>query len=193
MISIIKDNWLGEILKVSQLKVDHRWKPWAKYINECDMSKEDGYIFTGDWIHSGTVQVETGKHRIILACATHGSNKYHYRYFRVLIQKPDASLEWTELGTDDSEKGWALRLRDAVCALLDTLALRDQGISKPTDSVLVAAESFEAALSRLPEDQWLHWYIWLLRNKDEQFLSGLRNELVHYESQGEWADAISDT
>lgn len=192
MISIIKDNWLGEIMKVSQLKVDSRWKHWAKYIEDCDMSKDDGYIFSGDWIHSGTVQVETGKHRVILACATHGTNKYHYRYFRVLIQKPDASLERTELGTDDSDKGWALRLRDAICSLLDMLALKDQGIIKPADSMLVAAESFEAALSRLPENQWLHWYLWILWNKDKQFLASLRDELIHKMEFGEWADAISD-
>jgi hypothetical protein len=190
MISIIKDNWLGEIMEVSQLKVDSRWKHWAKYINDCDMSKDDGYIFSGDWIHSGTVQVETGKHRIILACASHGTNKYHYRYFRVLIQKPDASLEWTALGTDDSDKGWALRLRDAVCALLDKMALRDQGISKPADSVLVAAESFEAALSRLPEDQWLHWYIWLLQNKDDDFLRQLRDQIIERVIVGEWLNAV---
>lgn len=189
-IKILKNNWLGEIMKVSQLKVDHRWKPWAKYITDCDMSKVDGHIFSGDWIHSGTVQVETGKHRIILACATHGTNKYHYRYFRVLIQKPDASLEWTELGTDDSDKGWALRLRDTVCALLDELALRDQGISKPGDSMLIAAESFEAALSRLPEDQWLHWYIWLLQNKDDDFLRQLRDQIVERIIVGEWLNAI---
>jgi len=176
--SVIMDHWLKTILEFSQLTLDHRFKKWAKYITDCDMDRDDGYMFEGEWIGPGTVQVPTGHHRIILTCAISGSNKYHYRHFRVLIMKPDTTLEFTDIFTDDHDKGWALRLKPVICTLLETLEQRDQGILTPRDRVHLAAESFSSVVSQLPEDEQIKWFSWLLQGKDDQFLPKVGEMLV---------------
>ncbi|UCD55990.1 MAG: hypothetical protein JSV16_09035 [Candidatus Hydrogenedentota bacterium] len=186
MTSILIDDWLDKVLEASRLTVDHRFKKWARFVIDCDMDEEDKGMFEGAYIPPGPFLVETGWHRLILACAVSGTKRHHYAKYRVLIMKPDATLELTDIYTDDSSPGWALRLQAPICMLLEQLKLRDQGIASPYDTILRAAEGFEAALSRIPEDKWLQWYAWLFENKDDAFLKSVVAMLNERLELGEW-------
>jgi hypothetical protein len=118
----IRENFLKEILTTSGLEVDRRWRKWARWIDQIDQSKSDGYAFVGDFISEGTVEVEVGQPRLILAMAEIGSARYHTACYRVVRLDLDGSLEATDIKTDAGNRGWALRIRDQVAEMLNELA-----------------------------------------------------------------------
>ena len=113
-------NLFSEVLKASGLEVDHRFKSWAKFVDQVDQSKADGYAFVGDFIPGGTVEYDP-RERLILVASTSGSMKYNYCYYRLVRMHADGSLEPTDIRTDGKASGWTLRIRDQVAALLSEI------------------------------------------------------------------------
>jgi hypothetical protein len=111
-----------EVLEAADLKRDHRFKEWCKWIDKVDPQGTNGYAFEGEFIQEGTTEVEIGRPRLILVSTCAGSRAYHTRHYRVLLLQADGTLECTDIATDDTTAGWALRIRDRTAALLDSLS-----------------------------------------------------------------------
>lgn len=110
-----------EVLKASNLSIDRRFRSWVKWIDRVDTNKTDGYAFVGDFIKDGTIEIEIGKPRLLLAQATSGSMKYNYSYYRVVQLNADGSLAPLNIESNSQQNGWALRIRDEVKSVLDSL------------------------------------------------------------------------
>ena len=110
-----------ELYVASALDVDRRFRAWAKAIDRVDESKADGYAFVGDFVNSGTVEVEV-RPRLFLVMAESGSAKYHYANYVVVKMNADGSLEATDITTDGKSAGWALRIREQVAQALSALS-----------------------------------------------------------------------
>lgn len=110
-----------EVLAASELKLDSRWKQYVKWIDAINPKLNDGYSLVGGFICDGTVQVDIGKRRLLLACAESGSAKYRYGYYKILILEEDGSLTPTDIEACDEKRGWALRIREPVQKLLDEI------------------------------------------------------------------------
>lgn len=122
MTLIIREDFLEEIIKVSKLKTEPDSPQWAKWIDRVDETCKTGYAFVGDFINSGTTEVELGRTRLILAQASlrDDKNKHtgYLRQFRVVLMKPSGKLKATHIATDDRRGGWALRIRGLTANLL---------------------------------------------------------------------------
>jgi hypothetical protein len=117
---VIFDNLQKEAIKAAGLEADSRWKRWVKFVDRVDTSQSDGFAFVGDFINEGTIEVDLPTSRLALVCTTTGSNKYRTSHYQVVWVNPDKSITPVDgLSTNDSKRGWALRLRDKVAALLD--------------------------------------------------------------------------
>jgi hypothetical protein len=95
---------------------------WCKWVDGVDATKSNTYAFPGNFIDRGTVQVKLGRPRVILACAVAGSRRYPVKHYRFLTLDAAGTLEATPIQDTDEKSGWALRVRDAVKALLDSLS-----------------------------------------------------------------------
>lgn len=95
---------------------------WAKWVDKIDMDQSNTYAFPGNFIDSGTTQVKLGRARVILACAHAGSRKYPVNQYRFLVLAADGTLTATDIQDTNDKRGWALRVRDRVQGLLDSLA-----------------------------------------------------------------------
>lgn len=117
----VRNDFRAEVFEAGCLRFDHRWKSWAKWIDRVDQSKSDGYAFEGDFIGDGTIEIEVGQPRLILAMCESGSAKHHIPYYAVVRLDADGSLHDADIATDGSKPGWALRIRDKVAAALEAL------------------------------------------------------------------------
>lgn len=109
----------SQAIETAELKTDHRWAKWAKWVDGVDPKGTDGFAFKGDFIRSGTIEVdEKSLPRAILCCAETGSSKHRSKAYRAVVLQKDGSLVATELQTDDA-RGWAIRLREPMIQLLD--------------------------------------------------------------------------
>lgn len=116
-------DFIQEIFDVSDLRLDRRFKSWAKWVDSVDESKTDGYAFVGGFISPGTIEVEIGQPRLILAQATSGSAKYNYPYYALIRLEADGTLTNLNI-TDNGEKlGWAIRMKPRVSQALNELNL----------------------------------------------------------------------
>lgn len=105
------------IFVASGLKKDSRFNSWIKRINAVDMTKENGYCFEGGWINDQTV-VAKREPAVFLAASTTGSRQYRDTNYVIVVMTAEGKLEKTEIATDDTDRGWALRIREQVAALL---------------------------------------------------------------------------
>lgn len=141
-------NLKNEVLKVTDLAIDHRFKTWVKWIDAIDAEKQNGYALVGEFVRDGTVEIEVGRPRLLLAQATSGSMKYRNAYYQVVRLNADGTLEALDIATDDKVAGWALRIRDRISvalAELEAAPLLDVG-SNPLAEF--SAEQLLAELSR---------------------------------------------
>jgi hypothetical protein len=141
-------NFKDEVLAASGLKLDYRFKKWVKWIDAVDESATNGYAFVGDFVKDGTIEVEIGQPRLLLAQATSGSAKYHYAYYAVVRLNPDGSLEAVGITDNDEKKGWALRMRGAISALLAEIS--GESINNPLAQF--STEELVAEISRRKEE-----------------------------------------
>jgi hypothetical protein len=110
-------NLFDEAIAVSDLATDHRWKKWVKYVDEIDPAQSNGYAFKGDFVKQGTIEY-TPAERLLLVAATTGSRNHQTTNYRIVRMHADGSLEATDIRDSDKERGWALRMRPQVEALL---------------------------------------------------------------------------
>ena len=121
MNKLIVEDLKTEAINTAGLETDSRWKRWAKFVDRVDSTQVGGYAFVGPFIDDGTLECSVPQARVILCASVTGSRKYQITTYGVVILRPDGSLESAAIGTDDSRKGWALRIRDDVAALVASL------------------------------------------------------------------------
>lgn len=109
---------------------DTRFTSWIKCVDAVNTDVTNGYAFDGPFVDRGTVEVEV-KPRVFLAATARGSRQYHTTTYNVVVMDGDGALSLSPIKTTDKEKGWALRIRDQVAALLDELA-KEQGTTEQT-------------------------------------------------------------
>jgi len=100
---------------------DTRFRSWAKFVTAVDTSKVNGYAFKGEFVEDGTVEVEI-KPQVFLIMTTNGSRKYQTQHYSVVTMDAVGTLALTNIYTTDEERGWALRIRDKVAALVALVA-----------------------------------------------------------------------
>jgi len=111
---------------------DHRFRHWVRQVESVDLSKATGYAFVGDFVNEGTTEVDDGP-AVYLVATVEGSRRYQVTTYDVVIRR-GAELETTDIETDNTSKGWALRIRDQVAALLDDIAAEgERGDPSPGD------------------------------------------------------------
>ncbi|MEB2353304.1 MAG: hypothetical protein OZ924_18080 [Burkholderiaceae bacterium] len=140
-------NLLDELFEIHYVKPDYRFKKWAKRITRVDTSQANGYAFAGDFIREGTVEVQPGP-ALYLVSITTGTAKYNSAKYLVVRQDADGTLHATDIKDDDAERGWALRIRDRVAALLAEIS---DTPAKPTADE--AMQQLAAMLAGLPAEQ----------------------------------------
>lgn len=122
----IFQNLKADLFKVAQEmtdeKRDTRFKSWAKLITDVDPNGRNGYAFDGDFVNDGTVELDLSKPALALVSFRHGSMKYNYGEYAVVKVNTDGTLTATDIMASDADgKGWALRIRDDLVALLAEL------------------------------------------------------------------------
>jgi len=93
---------------------DSRFRSWAKRVDSVDFSKQNGFCFEGEFVPDGTVEYTPG---VYLVATVTGSLMYQTTHYSVVRVKADG-VEVLAPYTTDRERGWALRIRDGVAALL---------------------------------------------------------------------------
>lgn len=108
-----------ELFAASELNFDHRWEKWAKRVERVDTSAKDGYAFVGPFMDDGTIEIEI-EPAVYLVGSETGSTKHRHMDYVVVTIDGEGHFHKTDIHTDNTEKGWALRIRDSVAALLET-------------------------------------------------------------------------
>lgn len=118
----IFDTLKRDLYNTAELNPDSRFgnRSWCKFIDSIDESKTNGYCIEGDFISDGTIEIEI-KPRLLLAKAQSGSRNNNYGNYAVVMMDSEGNLHKTDIETDDSTPGWALRIRDKIKSLLDNL------------------------------------------------------------------------
>lgn len=131
------------LLTLANHEADSRFKSWVKEIAGIDPAGKGAFMFEGDFVPDGTIEVERRDTLYLVAC-TSGSNKYQTTWYEVIrLYKSTGTLVHTGIEVDNSDPGWNLKIRDAVQALLD--------VTKPADNPY-APFSDEAALRTWLDD-----------------------------------------
>lgn len=133
---MIVENLPNKCFAAVGFKPDTRFSTWVKWVNTVDSTESTGYAFIGDFIKDGTIEVKTKKPRLILCCGAVGSRANHIEHYYVVRFDPDETLQPTELETTSQTKGWAIRLRDPMLALLKEL---DQTPPQPVIEIVPTA------------------------------------------------------
>ncbi len=104
----------------SGLSYDHRWNSWTKEITGIDRHQKNGYMFEGDWVAKGTVELDENERRVFLLASMTGSNKYRATDYQVVELVDGKLVKHDDLHDDDDKPGWALRMRDGISELLQS-------------------------------------------------------------------------
>ena len=113
-------NLMDVLYSAADLNPDTRFANWVKEVVAVNRQREGGYMYDGDFLMSGTVEIKRKPHVYLVTCS-HGSRRHKTTEYRVVLMDGEGVLHRTEIATDNSTLGWALRLRDQIQALLVTL------------------------------------------------------------------------
>lgn len=102
---------------VSSAALPAKHNRWVKTVTGMDLNSKDGYAFQGTFIDKGTIQVKLGKPRLFLVGADTGGS-YPIKHYRFVVLEADGSITPTDIQDNAGKRGWALRVRDRVLALL---------------------------------------------------------------------------
>lgn len=119
-----------------------RSKFWFKTLTGVDVSKSDGYAFQGNWANFGdTIEVPDGTWLMSYIEDVRSSGRMDGRDV-TLYQVRRGELVKVESWTLDESRGWALKIRDEIAALM----------TKPAEvSVETLLAEREQLLARLAE------------------------------------------
>jgi hypothetical protein len=109
-------NLYRAVWNCADLHEDRRWTQWVKHVTRVNMKVHNGWCFEGNWLQDATAIVPY-TNMLFLVCSQYGSRKHRIKEFRVVILR-DGKLEATNIITNDSDPGWALRIREPVEKLL---------------------------------------------------------------------------
>ncbi len=130
---------------------DTRFQSWAKTVTAVSENATNGYAFKGDFIRDGTVELEI-RPRVFLAMFANGSRKYQHSYYTIILMDAEGNLTASDIRTDDSKRGWALRIRSDVARLVaEGLAARPQARSRTVTLSGAALEALEELGKAMPE------------------------------------------
>lgn len=125
---MIFQDLLRDIYTACEDKPDSRFNSWSKFVTKINPKGKDGYAFDGVWIKAGTHELDPETcPRLILVAVTNGSRNYQTTRYYVLIFGLDGSLTKTDITTDNKTPGWALRIRDKLITL-------NQSLTRPTET-----------------------------------------------------------
>lgn len=110
-------NLYEAVFAASKLDGDTRFNNWIKLVTGVDRARQNGYCFEGEFVRNQTVEIQKGK-RVFLVAATTGSRKHQTTAYHVVVMDETGMLHGTDIETDNSDAGWALRIRDKVAELL---------------------------------------------------------------------------
>lgn len=129
---------LFAIAREQGYSADGRFNNWAKSIESVDTSKTNGYSLVGEFVPSGTVEVEITP-RVYLTATAQGTRANHVTTYLVIRMDADGTLSATDIVTNDNTRGWALRIRDQVAALIEELSGAEAAspLASLTDEALV--------------------------------------------------------
>lgn len=113
-------NLYQAIFAVSDLDRDGRdgFAAWVKEITAIDPAQPNGYSLVGGWINNQTMEITRGTKRIYLVANQTGSRKNRTTDYVIVAMDEAGALSLTDIATDDTDRGWALRIRAQVAALL---------------------------------------------------------------------------
>lgn len=110
---------LDTLFIISGDEQDDRFNNWAKVVTGVEQKTDNGYDFVGRFVNRGTVEIEP-KRTVYLVASTNGSRKYNTTTYRIILLDPNSGFVRTDISTDNSTPGWALRIRDQVKELLES-------------------------------------------------------------------------
>ena len=139
-------------LEEHEVKHDFRFKRWYKFVNQVDDSKATGYAFIGPFVPEGTMEIDLDADApaLILTATTTGSRSYHTMQYNILILGRDGQFTLTDIQTTDAQKGWALRIRDPITALLGELRSAPAAHSLSVTLSPAIVEILDILVQRLP-------------------------------------------
>lgn len=114
-------NLFARLLTIADVERDDRFTAWAKDVTHIT-SADNGYAFEGAWVSKGTVEIDR-RPRLFLLATTTGSRRYQTTTYSVVILNAEGRLESTDIQTDSSVGGWALRMRKPIQAKLAELGI----------------------------------------------------------------------
>lgn len=114
-------NLFASLLTVADVDRDDRFTAWAKDVTNVTAA-DNGYAFEGAWVSKGTVEIDR-RPRLFLLATTTGSRRYQTTTYSVVILNTEGRLEATDIQTDSTEAGWALRIRKPIQAKLKELGI----------------------------------------------------------------------
>lgn len=173
--------WKEELIKVACEAVghqqDHRFQPWAKFVNLVNESEKNGFAFEGDFINDGTSEIAILP-RVFLVKTSSGSVKYQIEYYNVILMDAEGNLSASDVSTTGPERGWALRIRSDVARLVartrleaEGLTARPQAQSRTVTLSGAALETLAVLEARLPHHQSAETVVELALNELAKLLS----------------------
>lgn len=143
-------NLYSELLEL--VPYDRRFKSWVKRVEAVDRSGTNGGAFEGEFLPEGTVEVEGPA--VFLVHTKTGSRKYQTGHYHVILLDREGNLRPTGIQTTDTERGWALRIRDAVADLVDRLPEGEAEGEAEAEAVDLSKVPTEALIAELRRRGW---------------------------------------
>ena len=100
---------------------DDQFTSWTMEITDVYPKSETGYVFAGKLVSGGAVE-RKAKPVLYLVMTQNGPQGHQTATYCVVQMNPDGAIINTGISTDDKSKGWGLRIRDRVDALLVRIA-----------------------------------------------------------------------
>lgn len=125
----------------------------VKEVTSVDPSQAGGYMFAGRPYYSGTDDVEPAP-RLFLVRTKNGSNRYQTEHYLAVTMDAAGTLHLhDEPYTTGAERGWALRMRDGMIALLS--GLHPQAVDIEAEGARLNAELNADLLSEFSDEELL--------------------------------------
>lgn len=110
-------NLLEALLQATEEERNPNLTNWAKVVHSVDTSHTNGWMYTGKFVKSGKAAVEI-EPSVYIVRTTGGTEDTPKPVYRVVTMDENGDLHRTDIWTEGTTPGWALRLRDSIIDLL---------------------------------------------------------------------------